>query len=215
VGDGVWRRRHRRSEHALFSRRGGARRRTGCLERLSPARSPEPTSLSVFRALGTVMRGGSTTLTIDASASGGFNSAINLSCSGQPTGVTCAFAPASIMPGGSSSTLTISVGSAYVPPMGYMAWAPFTGIGFARSGVWDSSQTPERHNAADWDMGTGIRCGVARVAAAMGRWMRRLLEQPYESARSATMMVVGASGGTTHSMPVSLTIPVRECCTLG
>src|SRR5258708_35847944 len=56
----------------------------------------------------------------------------------------------------------------------------FDGIWFAWPGVWDSAQTSGRHNAADWDMGTGTRCAAARVAAAVGHWMQQLLEQPYE-----------------------------------
>src|SRR4029453_211058 len=61
----------------------------------------------------------------------------------------------------------------------------FDGIGFARSGVWDSPQTPDRQNAADWDMGTGTRCAAARVVAAVGYWLKQLLEQPYKFAGSA------------------------------
>ncbi len=67
--------------------------------------SASPTSLSVAQ-------GGSGTSTISTSVSGGFNSAISLSASGLPSGVTASFNPGSIAaPGNGSSTLTFSVSS--------------------------------------------------------------------------------------------------------
>jgi subtilisin family serine protease len=47
----------------------------------------------------------------------GFTNSVALSCSGQPTGVTCAFSPASMVPtvGGVHSTLTITGASTAVP----------------------------------------------------------------------------------------------------
>jgi uncharacterized membrane protein len=67
--------------------------------------SASPTSLSVAQ-------GGSGSSTISASVSGGFNSAISLSASGLPSGVTAAFNPTSLAaPGNGSSTLTFSASS--------------------------------------------------------------------------------------------------------
>jgi uncharacterized membrane protein len=64
--------------------------------------SASPTSLSVTQ-------GNSGTSTISTTVSGGFNSAISLSASGLPSGVTASFSPASIAaPGGGSSTLTLT-----------------------------------------------------------------------------------------------------------
>lgn len=59
----------------------------------------------------TIPSGGSGDLTVTAAAqSGAFNSAIALSCSGLPKGMTCSFSPASITPGAGSvnSVLTVS-----------------------------------------------------------------------------------------------------------
>jgi uncharacterized membrane protein len=59
-----------------------------------------------------VTHGGSTSTTVSTLVSGGFNSAVSLSVSGLPTGVTAAFSPASISaPGSGSSTLTFSADS--------------------------------------------------------------------------------------------------------
>src|SRR5262249_15337361 len=59
-----------------------------------------------------VAQGGTNTTTVSTTISGGFNSAISLSASGLPAGVTAAFSPTSIAaPGSGSSTLTFTAGS--------------------------------------------------------------------------------------------------------
>lgn len=67
--------------------------------------SASPTSLSVAA-------GSTGTSTISTTVSGGFNSAVSLSASGLPSGVTAAFSPTSIAaPGSGSSTLTFTASS--------------------------------------------------------------------------------------------------------
>jgi kumamolisin len=67
--------------------------------------TPNPSSV-------TVQAGSSGTSTITAAISGGFDSAIALSASGMPTGVTASFVPTSIAaPGSGSSTLTLAASS--------------------------------------------------------------------------------------------------------
>jgi Bacterial Ig domain len=67
--------------------------------------SASPTSTSIAQ-------GSSGNVTITTTISGSFNSAIALSASGQPSGVTVAFNPTSIAaPGSGSSTMTITVAS--------------------------------------------------------------------------------------------------------
>ncbi len=57
-----------------------------------------------------VAQGGTGTSTVTTAVSGGFNSAISLSASGLPAGVTASFSPSSIAaPGSGSSTLTFTV----------------------------------------------------------------------------------------------------------
>jgi kumamolisin len=64
-----------------------------------------PTSVSVAQ-------GNSSTSTITTAVSGGFSSAIALTASGAPTGVTASFSPTSIAaPGSGTSTLTLAVAS--------------------------------------------------------------------------------------------------------
>jgi kumamolisin len=57
-----------------------------------------------------VKRGSSGTSTITSTVTNGFSSAISLSATGQPTGVTVSFSPTSIT-GAGTSTMTITVGS--------------------------------------------------------------------------------------------------------
>jgi hypothetical protein len=62
-----------------------------------------------------IAQGGSGNSTITTTVSGGFNSAVALSASGQPAGVTVGFSPASIAaPGSGSSTLTFTVAASTV-----------------------------------------------------------------------------------------------------
>src|ERR1700736_3536988 len=79
-------------------------------------------SLSLSAQSATVAPGSSANLMISASAVGGFNGQIALSCAA-PAGLTCAFSPTAISPGssGSSSTLTVSVAATPPPGGGYGA----------------------------------------------------------------------------------------------
>jgi subtilase family serine protease len=71
--------------------------------------SASPTTVSV-------VQGNSGTSTVTTTGSGGFNSAINLSASGQPAGVTVSFNPTSIAaPGSGTSTATFAVSSTAAP----------------------------------------------------------------------------------------------------
>jgi subtilase family serine protease len=71
-------------------------------------------SLSASPSSVTILRGNSGSSTITSTVSGGFNSAVALTASGQPTGVTVGFNPASIT-GTGSSTMSITVASTTTP----------------------------------------------------------------------------------------------------
>jgi hypothetical protein len=69
------------------------------------ALTASPTTVSVAQ-------GGTKTTTVSTTVSGGFNSAVSLSASGLPAGVTASFSPTSIAaPGSGSSTLTFTASS--------------------------------------------------------------------------------------------------------
>ena len=73
---------------------------------VTPAQQPA-FSLSASPASRSIRRGRSTTYTVTIARSGGFTGAVALSLSGQGTGVTGSFNPASVT--GTSSTLTVTV----------------------------------------------------------------------------------------------------------
>ena len=90
---------------------GGTTHTTSVSLTVTPAATPNftlaasPTSVSV-------QQGNSGNSTVSTTVSGGFNNAVSLSASGQPSGVTVSFNPASIAaPGSGSSTMTMAVAS--------------------------------------------------------------------------------------------------------
>jgi subtilase family serine protease len=71
-------------------------------------------SLSASPSSVTILQGNSGSSTITSTVSGGFNSAVSLTASGQPTGVTVGFSPTSIT-GTGNSTMSITVASTTSP----------------------------------------------------------------------------------------------------
>jgi len=76
--------------------------------------SPPDFTLSASPSSLTIAQGASGTGTAMVTSLNGFSAAVSLSCTGLPSGATCAFNPASVTPvsgGSASSSLTVSVGS--------------------------------------------------------------------------------------------------------
>jgi subtilase family serine protease len=85
---------------------------TGLINALAPTSTSPVFSISASPASVSVVQGANGTSTITTSVSGGFNSAVALTASGQPTGVTVSFSPTSIAaPGSGTSTMTMAVAS--------------------------------------------------------------------------------------------------------
>jgi subtilase family serine protease len=80
----------------------------GLINALAGSSSSPGFSLSASPSSATVARGGSGSSTITSTVTGGFNSNISLSATGQPTGVTVGFSPSSIT-GAGTSTMTLTV----------------------------------------------------------------------------------------------------------
>jgi hypothetical protein len=90
---------------------GGVTHTTTVALTINAAASPNFT-VSASPSSVTVNQGGTGTSTISTTVSGGFNSAVALSASGLPAGVTASFSPTSIAaPGSGSSTLTFTASS--------------------------------------------------------------------------------------------------------
>jgi subtilase family serine protease len=85
---------------------------SGLINALAPTSTSPSFSISASPASVSVTQGTNGNSTITTSVSGGFNSAIALSATGQPSGVTVSFNPTSIAaPGSGSSTMTMAVAS--------------------------------------------------------------------------------------------------------
>jgi subtilase family serine protease len=85
---------------------------TGLINALAPTSSSPNFTISASPSSVSVLQGGNGSSTITTAVSGGFNSAIALTASGQPTGVTVTFSPTSIAaPGSGTSTMSIAVAS--------------------------------------------------------------------------------------------------------
>jgi len=84
----------------------------GLITALAGTTSSPSFTISASPASVSVVQGNSGTSTITTAISGGFDSAIALSATGQPTGVTVTFNPTSIAtPGAGTSTVTLAVAS--------------------------------------------------------------------------------------------------------
>jgi kumamolisin len=84
----------------------------GLINALAPTSTSPVFAISASPASVSVVQGNSGTTTITTTVSGGFDSAVALTASGQPAGVTLSFSPSSIAaPGSGSSTLTFTVAS--------------------------------------------------------------------------------------------------------
>ena len=193
--------------NTLYFTAGGSSQTSGLFATLVPtAAAGTDFSLQLSSTTATVARGGSATLTIDANGSGGFNSPINLLCSGLPAGVTCVFSPTSITPGGTaSSQLTISVGSGYVPPTGYIAGAVVTGFGLLclAFGACLTGQKSETRRNGKWALGSAVVVlGLLLWGVGCGSNSSNHLTTP--GAQGVT--VVGTGGVLTHSVPLTLTV---------
>ena len=82
-------------------------------------------SLAASPTSASVSPGASAMYKITATASGGFNQAVSLSCGALPTGASCSFSPSSVTPGTNPATTTLTVRTTagsflapYMPPNG-------------------------------------------------------------------------------------------------
>jgi hypothetical protein len=162
-------------------------------------------SLSLSAQSLTIARGGSANLMISASAAGGFNGQVALSCAA-PAGLTCAFSPTTISSGssGSSSTLTISV--APTPPPGgggysIVGMALLPGLGVFGTLLTTRKRKPLTRKSILSMSLLGLLLIISLFAIGCGSSSKG---QPAPS--QVTVMVTGASGSLSHSKPVTITI---------
>jgi uncharacterized protein (TIGR03118 family) len=157
-------------------------------------------SLSLSPQSATVAPGGSSKLMISASAVGGFNGQISLSCSAA-AGLTCAFNPSTISPGASaSSALTVSA-AATPPTNGYGIAALFPSFGLFGMLLTTRKRKPlTRKNILGMSL-LGLLLLVSMFA--LGCSSSSKGQTPPSQ---VTLMVTGTSGALSHSTPVTITV---------
>ncbi|MFZ0306920.1 MAG: TIGR03118 family protein [Candidatus Sulfotelmatobacter sp.] len=164
-------------------------------------------SLTLSAPSATVTPGGSANLTISAAAVGGFNSQISLTCTA-PAGLTCAFNPTTISPGGtSSSTLTISAAS--TPPNGGGGYAVhgmamlLSGLGLFGTLLTTRRRKPLTRKSVRWMSLLGLLLFISLFALGCGSSSST---NSTPSSQQVTVMVTGTSGSLTQTAPVTVTV---------
>src|SRR5208282_4387151 len=200
--------------NTLYFTAGGSSQTSGLFATLAPASTTTNAdfSLALSAQSATLTPGQSANLTVSASAVGGFNSPISLTCS-QPAGITCSLSPSTITPGSSTSTSTLSFTAAAMAPTGgygggmAMNWLSLSGVGalgmvFAiRRGEGKRASKILKHGLWGGGLGVLALCVLLSVGCGGGS-----SSSSHQQASTVTVMVTGTSGSISHSTPVTLTI---------
>jgi len=163
-------------------------------------------SLNLSAKTATVAQGGSTNLMISASAVGGFNGPISLSCSA-PAGLSCAFSPATISPGSSASSSTLTITAASTPPTGgypYAMMALLPGLGLFGTVLATGKRKPLARKSILWTSVLGLLLVVSMFALGCGGSSSSSKAQT--PASQTTLMVTGTSGALSHTTPLTVAI---------
>jgi uncharacterized protein (TIGR03118 family) len=211
------------SPNTLYFTAGLANEMGGLFATLDPTQG-NPTPAADFTLTATPMNptetlGGSTTVTIGANATGGFNSAISLACANVPAGITCSFSNPSIVPGGNPSTskLTLSTNATTYhrnlvigtrPPNSIRLLLALSALGslvlllVSRRGNLQV-RYPPLHMLAT--RATWVRLlAVPLFAAACGGGSSASMQGTPPS--MSNLMVTGTSGQISHSLSLTLTV---------
>jgi len=164
-------------------------------------------SLNLSAPSVTVAPGGSSNLTISASAVGGFNGQIALSCTA-PTGLSCAFSPTTISPGSSasSSTLTVSATST-PPPIGYSVPAMaalLPGLGLFGTVLATRKRNPLARKNILFTSILGLLLLISLFALGCGSSSNNKPTTP--ASQVVNMTITGTSGSITQSSVVAITV---------
>ena len=163
-------------------------------------------SLSLSAQSATVAPNGSTSLKIDASAVGGFNGQIELSCVATP-GLTCAFNPPTISPGTSAASSTLTVSAAATTPGGGGYGVLGTVVLLPGLGVFGTV-------LANWKRKRFTRSGIVLpsilglilVGSLFAVGCSSSSKGQMATPQLVTLMVTGKSGTLSHTAPVTITV---------
>ena len=162
-------------------------------------------SLSLSAQSVTVAPGGSANVMISASAVGGFNNQISLTCS-SVAGVTCSFNPATIFPGSSAaSTLTISA-NATPPVNGYGHNVPGLATLLPGLGLFGILLTPRKRKHVTCKSILSMRVLGLLLLISLFAVGCGSNSKGQAAGSQVTLTVTGTSGAISQSAPVALTI---------
>jgi uncharacterized protein (TIGR03118 family) len=160
-------------------------------------------SLDLSAQTATVIPGGSTSLMVSASAVGGFNGQITLSCTA-PSGLSCAFSPTTISPGSSTSASTLTISAASTPPvMGYhtMGMALLPGLGLFGTVFAARKRKPLTRKSMAYTTVLGLLLLVSMFAVGCGSSSNNQTPVSHTN-----VMVTGTSGAITQTAALSVTV---------
>jgi len=170
----------------------------------------------------TITAGQGASFTVTVGGLNGFNSAVALTCSGQPVGSTCTFSPSSVTPASGASvmsTMSITTSSSPYNPAGLMAGNPSGGIfafllpvttlGFfslfvAGKKKHGSLQAGKRSQYLAGGMTLLVVAAILLVANGCGYKANGMGNGTQRG--TTTVMITGTSGSLTHSTSVTLTV---------
>src|ERR1700686_4038405 len=162
-------------------------------------------SLSLASQSATIAPGGSANLMISATAVGGFNGQVALSCAA-PAGLTCAFSPTTISSGSSGSSSTLTISFAPTPPPVFFVYSVFgmallPGLGLFGTDLATRKRKPLTRKSILSMSLLGLLLIISLFAIGCGSSSKG---QP--GASQVTVTVTGASGSLSHSKPVTIAI---------
>ncbi|MGC2230156.1 MAG: S53 family peptidase, partial [Candidatus Acidiferrum sp.] len=198
---------------------------TGLINALAPTSTTPDFSISASPGSVSVVQGGNGASTITTAVSGGFDSAIGLTASGQPAGVTVSFSPATIAaPGSGSSAMSIAVASTTATGM-YTITVTGTGgstthnatvtltVTAAASGNFTLSASPTSLSITRSSSGTttiiitpsnGFAGSVSLSASGMGSGVTASFS-PNPATSTSTLTLTASSSAATGTRTVTIT----------
>jgi uncharacterized protein (TIGR03118 family) len=196
--------------NTLYFTAGGASQTSGLFATLVPAAAVTSADFSLSLSVPTisVAPGSSAMVTVNSAAVGGFNGQIALSCL-PAAGLTCSFSPATISPGSTAASSTLTVTAAAITPpggrYGVAAMALLPGLGLL------GTVFTARRRKLGVSKGTSVLMMAGLVVLVVGMTFTVACgnyssHSTSTTSSQATVMVQGTSGSISHSIPVTITV---------
>jgi uncharacterized protein (TIGR03118 family) len=213
-----------KNANTMYFTAGGANEKLGLFGAItaSPTAPPATPDFNISAAPSTltITAGQPANFTVTLGSLNGFNSAISLTCSGQPLGSTCSLSPMSISPasgGTATSTVTISTSSNPYQLMAsgkgnpahtvFAMLLPISAVGFLGLVILGSGDKWRFHGRKWLQHLTGsllLVIAMASLLAASGCYKKKTGTGTQRG--TTTVMITGTSGSITHSASVTLSV---------